>query len=757
MIDIMRRLLFILCFLLFSLPAFSQKQPLDSLIAEIPKLSEKNYRQHLLLVYQYLSEQEQGNLLPISEKIIETGRKSPIPAVYIYAKVQVARVLNYKNITEGVNVALEAYWAAKSQNLLFETAEAAKLLAYVFNMAEKNEKTLQYALEASDAYQKIGTEHEKVRLYYEIALVQYRLQNYQSALDYLLRLEGTQVDSLGKQEQINYFNTIALCYTRLKNYPQSFAYLNKSLEKAKKFKKNEWVGIILGNKGDIFFEKKQIDSARYYWQIDLETSKKYKIWENVVSTLNYFGKSYEEEKDYQKAYAYFKEAHELFPKIAPTEYANKYNTYKGLANTLQHLDSLQLAYEYLQKAYLMEDSLQEIKQNNQVLQVQFEYWLKNQELSYSFKRKNNEKQIFIAKIGIALLLLGAGILAYFLWKQHKLNKLIKIQKASLKEKNEEIARQNEELLEKQEEVLQQKNIIVEKSNEQEQLIKRLKHSEEFLSEALDKLIADEALINEKNRELENYSKNLEQEVAIRTQELSEKNKELVNTINQLEQFSYVLAHNVRSPVARLQGLMNCLDRNDLNTAENKKILNYIHQSALDLDTIIKDLNKVLEIKKGINEIYEKIDLKKKIEKQRTLLYEAKAELYIDLRVRYVYAIKAYVNSILYNLISNAIKYKNPDRKLVVTIRSYQDDDLLYLEVEDNGIGIDLEKHQHKIFGIYKRFHATIEGKGLGLHIVKLQVEAMGGKIEVSSKVNEGTIFKMTFKKPPDVVEKIENN
>jgi len=99
----------------------------------------------------------------------------------------------------------------------------------------------------------------------------------------------------------------------------------------------------------------------------------------------------------------------------------------------------------------------------------------------------------------------------------------------------------------------------------------------------------------------------------------------------------------------------------------------------------------------------------------------------------VYAIKAYVNSILYNLISNAIKYKNPDRKLVVTIRSYQDDDLLYLEVEDNGIGIDLENHQHKIFGIYKRFHATIEGKGLGLHIVKLQVEAMGGKIEVSSR------------------------
>jgi len=750
----MGRLVIILYFFSFPLFVFSQKQPLDSLITEIPKLSEKNYRQHLLLVYQYLSEQERENLLPISEKIIEIGKKSPIPAVRIYTNVQLARVLSRDNIEEGINIALEAYWAAKSQNLLFETAEAAKILAYIYNMSEKNEKTLQYALEASSIYQKIGMEHEKVSLYYEIALVQYRLQNYQSALDYLLHLEGRQVDSLGKQEQINYFNTIALCHKRLKNYPQAFAYLKKSLERAKKFKKNEWVGIILGNKGDVFFEQKQIDSARYYWQIDLDTCRKYKIWENVVSTLNYFGRSYEEEKNYQKAYTYFKEAHELFPKIAPTEYANKYNTYKGLANTLQHLDSFKLAYEYLQKAYLMEDSLQEIKQNNQVLQVQFEYWLKNQELSYSFERKNNKRQIFIARVGIALLLLGICVLAYFLWKQFKLNKLIKSQKTSLEEKTEEIARQNEELLEKQEEILQQKEMISEKNKEQEQLIKRLKSSEEFLSDATDKLIANEILINEKNKELESYSKNLEQEVAIRTQELSEKNKELVNTINQLEQFSYVLAHNVRAPVARLQGLMQCFDRSDLNTSENQKILNYIQRSAFDLDTIIKDLNKVLEIKKGINEIYEKIDLKKKIEKQRALLYEAKAELHLELKVRYMYAVKAYVNSILYNLISNAIKYKNPNRKLVVSIKSYQDDDHLYLEVADNGIGIDLEKHKDKIFGIYKRFHTIIEGKGLGLHIVKLQVEAMGGKIEVSSKVNEGTTFKMSFKKPKNVLEKL---
>jgi len=367
------------------------------------------------------------------------------------------------------------------------------------------------------------------------------------------------------------------------------------------------------------------------------------------------------------------------------------------------------------------------------------------------KIKNNEKTILFAKIGITLLVFVVGLLAYFLWKQYKLNRLIKAQQRSLERVGEEIIRQNVELIEKQEEILQQKKVIIQNNEEQEQLIKRLKRNDEFLSEVVDKLIANEALIQEKNKELDDHSKNLEQEVEIRTKEISQKNKELVQSINQLEQFSYVLAHNVRAPIARLQGLIICLDLANLSNPQNIQVLQFINRSAYELDTVIKDLNKVLEIKNGIDEIYEKIDLKKQIEKQRAVLFEANAELHIDLQVRFVYAVNAYVHSILHNLISNAIKYKHSNRTLVLHIRTYQDDTFLYMEVKDNGIGIDLEKYQDKIFGIYKRFHNGIEGKGLGLHIVKLQVEAMGGKIEIESKVNEGTKFKMTFKKPSNIV------
>ena len=746
----MKKYLLVFCFLSFFLNVLAQKRSLDSLVAKIPTLTEKNYRNHLNLVYSLFSEEDEDKLLSISEKIISTGQKSPIFAVRVYTNIQVARWLNYKGIKEGVDIGLEAYWAAKSQNLLFETAEAAKSLTYTYNMAENNEKTLHYALEASDAYQKLKMDNEVVKLYYEIALVQYRLQNYQLALDYFLQLESNQIDSLGKQEQINYFNAIALCHKKLKNYSKAFAYLEKSLERAKKYQRYEWVGIILGNKGDVFFEQKQIDSARYYWQMDLDTCRKYNITENLVATLNYFAKSYEEQENYIKAYQFYKEAQTYLPQTQKPEYANKFNTFKGLANTFQHLDSFQLAYEYEKKANLIADSLQKFMQANQALQIQFDYWLSNKEQSHLLEQKNNKRTILIAKVGIALLLFGICVLAYFLWKQYKLNSLIKAQQRSLEEIGEEIIRQNGELLEKQEEILQQKEVILQKNEEQEKLIKRLKSNDEFLNEISNKLIADEALIQEKNKQLENYSKNLEQEVEARTQEITQKNKELVQSLNQLEQFSYVLAHNVRVPVARLLGLIICLDMSNLDDPQNLQILQFINQSANELDNIIRDLNKVLEIKKGIDEIYEKVDLKKKIEKQRAALFEAKAELHVDLGVRYVYAVKAYTHSIFYNLISNAIKYKHPNRQLVLHIRTYQDEAYIYLEVEDNGIGIDLNKHQDKIFGIYKRFHTDIEGKGLGLHIVKLQVEAMGGKIEIESKVDEGTKFKMIFKKPSNI-------
>jgi signal transduction histidine kinase len=107
--------------------------------------------------------------------------------------------------------------------------------------------------------------------------------------------------------------------------------------------------------------------------------------------------------------------------------------------------------------------------------------------------------------------------------------------------------------------------------------------------------------------------------------------------------------------------------------------------------------------------------------------------------------KSYLESILLNLLTNAIKYKSETRKLKINISAEQLDDDVVLIFKDNGIGIDLERNRDKIFGLYQRFHDYPDSKGLGLYLVKSQVETMGGTISIESKVDFGTTFTLTFK------------
>jgi signal transduction histidine kinase len=114
----------------------------------------------------------------------------------------------------------------------------------------------------------------------------------------------------------------------------------------------------------------------------------------------------------------------------------------------------------------------------------------------------------------------------------------------------------------------------------------------------------------------------------------------------------------------------------------------------------------------------------------------------------VVSVRSYALSIGYNLLANAIKYRSPDRDLHIAVRSYRAGSFICLLVQDNGRGIDLVKNRHKLFGMYQRFHQQIEGKGLGLHLVKTQIEAVGGSIAVESEPGKGTAFKVLFPEKP---------
>ena len=225
--------------------------------------------------------------------------------------------------------------------------------------------------------------------------------------------------------------------------------------------------------------------------------------------------------------------------------------------------------------------------------------------------------------------------------------------------------------------------------------------------------------------------------------------DLVKRNNELEQFTYIVSHNLRSPVASLIGLTEVLAEFELSDDEKKDIVSGISQSAMRLDEVIRDLNDILHLKNNQDDKKEKVIFS-------TLVNEIERGIEQDFNSgKYVietdfssvdehYTRKNYMVSIFSNLISNSIKYRRPDEIPVIKIKSEVDGPKMVLTFVDNGIGFDVSKNNNELFGLYKRFHHHVEGKGLGLYMVKNQVETLGGKISVASELNKGTQFKIEF-------------
>ncbi len=228
-------------------------------------------------------------------------------------------------------------------------------------------------------------------------------------------------------------------------------------------------------------------------------------------------------------------------------------------------------------------------------------------------------------------------------------------------------------------------------------------------------------------------------------------EDLVRNVQDLEQFAYIVSHNLRSPVARILGLTKLIEGIDKQPDLNKMIFKGLIEEAQSLDNVIFDLNTIVGIRNSqdekrtiilLNEVLENVLNSLKIEIDK---YTVRVERDTS-GANTLYAIKTYVHSILLNLISNAIKYHHPERRPEILIRSYfsPKKEFVCVEITDNGLGIDLVKNKNKVFGLYHRFHNHVEGKGLGLHISKTQIERMGGKIEVESTLDKGTTFRLYF-------------
>ena len=237
-------------------------------------------------------------------------------------------------------------------------------------------------------------------------------------------------------------------------------------------------------------------------------------------------------------------------------------------------------------------------------------------------------------------------------------------------------------------------------------------------------------------------KNVEKEIKSLLDVTKDQNERLKN-------FAHIVSHNLRSHSGNISMMMDILFEESPELLENEN-LSLLKSAASNLSETIAHLNEVVLMNSAVIDNLKSVNLYQAIENGIKNVSGFAKESQVIIRNitdtdNQVLAVPAYLDSIVLNFLTNAIKYSSPERESYVQLSTSIKNDFVVLQIEDNGLGIDLKRHGAKLFGLYKTFHSHEDARGVGLFITKNQVEAMGGKIEVTSEVNKGTTFSIYLK------------
>lgn len=365
------------------------------------------------------------------------------------------------------------------------------------------------------------------------------------------------------------------------------------------------------------------------------------------------------------------------------------------------------------------ERLQEIEQRNRDIQLlQQEKLLAENKIQLQQETLKKQSIMLIAGLFGSLLL---GVLAFAYYRFYERIKTLNV---SITEKNSRIQAQADKL----QEVNNELNLLYREVTEQ-------KHEIQAQAEKL----------SESHRSISEMNRGLEKMVEEKTVELRRINEELIKNNNELLQFSFTVSHNLRGPVARLMGLSSLVTRQQLSD-ETRQLVNFIDTTADELDQIIKDLVNILELRNDPTHRREHIVLQDEWAQTVGLLQDnlsGTEEISTDFnKLPELYTVRSMLDNILYNLLSNSIKFRSPDRPLKVSVSSRVENGKAVLEVRDNGLGFNVKVHHDKLFKLYRRFHTHVGGRGMGLYMIKTQAEVLHGSVEASSEPDQGALFRV---------------
>lgn len=235
----------------------------------------------------------------------------------------------------------------------------------------------------------------------------------------------------------------------------------------------------------------------------------------------------------------------------------------------------------------------------------------------------------------------------------------------------------------------------------------------------------------------------------------EKEKELTETMELIGQqnrrllnFSHIVSHNLNTQAGNIKSILDFIDDED-TLEDHKEMLSHLRTVSNDLNDTIANLTQIVAIQNDLNIEVKPLLLNVYIKKTMTIIssYVENHNATIINTISDDAVVNfnpAYLESVLLNFTTNAIKYAHPERYPIIEFGFAIENGSKVLTISDNGLGIDLDRHGELLFGLYKTFHKRQDAQGIGLYITKNQIEAMKGKVVVSSKVGEGTTFKIVF-------------
>ncbi|GAA4458046.1 hypothetical protein GCM10023092_25740 [Rurimicrobium arvi] len=239
-------------------------------------------------------------------------------------------------------------------------------------------------------------------------------------------------------------------------------------------------------------------------------------------------------------------------------------------------------------------------------------------------------------------------------------------------------------------------------------------------------------------------------------ELKLKEQEIQSLLNvtrdqneRLRNFAHIVSHNLRSHAGNISMLLDIMTQEHPGVSD-WEVVKLLYQSSENLKETIGHLNEVVTISSSVQTNLRGVNIRQHVyqamQSVSALARERNVTIYNEVDAEMVVAgFEAYIESIILNMLTNAIKYSDTTKESFVRVYGSKEQAYCKICFEDNGIGMNLQVVGERLFGMYKTFHDHPDARGVGLFITKNQVEAMGGKIGVDSEVGVGTTFKVYLK------------